>query len=72
MGPYMEKNPDMTVEGQQMLSQYQDNSNNLVRLQENFEKAMDGFQDFRSVIERNSQELSDVLTDLKKLQKYKR
>lgn len=72
MGPYMEKNPDMSVDGQQSLTQYQENSSNLVRLQEMFDKTIDGFHEFKNLIERNNQELSEVVTDIKSLEKYNR
>lgn len=72
MGPYMEKNPDMSVDGQQSLTQYQENSSNLVRLQEMFDKTVDGFHEFKNLIQRNNQELGDVVTDIKRLEKYNR
>lgn len=60
----MEDNPDMTVEGQKALSDYQNNSANLVDLQNTFEVAVSKLKDFKSSIDRNEQQMADILSDM--------
>lgn len=60
----MEDNPDMTVEGEKALSDYQNSSSNLVELQNTFEVAVSKMKDLKSSIDRNEQEMSDILSDM--------
>ena len=68
-GPYMENNPDMTPEGQNALSIYETNSTTLADVQSYFDKALSKMGDLKSVINRNEQEMGDIIKDLKSLNK---
>jgi hypothetical protein len=63
----MEDNPDMTVEGEKALSNYQTNATNLVDLQDNFETLISKMKDFKSSILRNEQEMGDIMGDMKQI-----
>jgi hypothetical protein len=66
----MEENPDMTAEGQNALMNYQTNSNNLTDVQTYFEQAVSKFEDLKSVINRNEQEMSDIMKDIGSLKSF--
>ena len=66
-GPYMEENPDMSVEGQSALSTYETNSATLVDMQNYFDEALTKMGDLKSSINRNEQEMGDILKDIKSL-----
>lgn len=61
----------MTPDGQNALMNYQTNANNLTEVQDYFEKAVSKFEELKSVINRNEQEMGDIMSDIGSLKSFK-